>query len=487
MKTKLKAGVLVLLIAALGTVAAYIGLGAYGGSTQQVGPFTIHLQASLGSGRTELLLAPLGTVSAHTNPAPLNINARLELIDFQQLTKHVQQLGVERYSTQLQTRLAEVLPQLVMRTLGISILAAMLAGAVATRLLWPLRPWRLSLFAAGGNGLLVGLAMGVSLYSFSPAPLLVEPKYTGALTYAPKVIDISHQAVKQLEAFGQETTVAINNVVELYAELNEDVRPENGIDILHISDVHLNTQGMKLARSLSRVLEVDAIIDTGDIAHLDLPGEELTAAAEIRKISAPYYFVRGNHDSDYVADYIEAMETTTVLDGDYTQIQTLSLYGKGLYDQRLPTARLPDAGHASYLAIVESLGTQVVADIREQDSPPDIVAVHDKRMALELAGTVPLVISGHMHKSDIEIVDGTIFLEVGTTGGSGPNIISDSLGAPLVANVLHFDSSGQLLSYDTYTYHLIGEHANTFSVEPHIIDQVEATLPSPSPSISNSP
>ena len=75
------------------------------------------------------------------------------------------------------------------------------------------------------------------------------------------------------------------------------------------------------------------------------------------------------------------------------------------------------------MALVEAAAERVTADVSALAEPPDIVLVHDDRMAAGVAGTVPLVLSGHFHDNRDEVIDGTVFLRVGSTGGAGPDRI----------------------------------------------------------------
>jgi hypothetical protein len=101
-------------------------------------------------------------------------------------------------------------------------------------------------------------------------------------------------------------------------------------------------------------------------------------------------------------------------------------------------------------------------------------------MAEAVAGRVPLVLSGHFHQTRARVVDGTLFLRIGTTGGSGAGIFRD-LEIPLTAEVLYFsrDSQPELLAYD-----VIEQDASTGSLSVQRVTIAEAfgeLEPSPAP------
>ncbi len=70
-------------------------------------------------------------------------------------------------------------------------------------------------------------------------------------------------------------------------------------------------------------------------------------------------------------------------------------------------------------------------------------------MAEAVAGRVPLVISGHFHETTATVRNGTLFLRIGTTGGSGAGIFR-GLDIPFSAEVLYFSRGPdpELIAYD---------------------------------------
>jgi hypothetical protein len=71
-------------------------------------------------------------------------------------------------------------------------------------------------------------------------------------------------------------------------------------------------------------------------------------------------------------------------------------------------------------------------------------------MAEAVAGRVPVVISGHFHETTAEVVNGTLFLRIGTTGGSGAGIFRGLEDIPFTAEVLYFsdEEDPELIAYD---------------------------------------
>ena len=58
-------------------------------------------------------------------------------------------------------------------------------------------------------------------------------------------------------------------------------------------------------------------------------------------------------------------------------------------------------------------------------------------MAEDVAGRVPVVISGHFHETTATVRNGTLYLRIGSTGGSGAGVFR-GLDVPFTAEVLYF-------------------------------------------------
>src|SRR5437868_643026 len=116
------------------------------------------------------------------------------------------------------------------------------------------------------------------------------------------------------------------------------------------------------------------------------------------------------------------MQDAVVVDGTSRQVDGVRVYGLG--DPVFTPNKLSALDDARIADIVGSVGLRILGDVEASSGVPDIVAVHDDRMAQAVAGYVPLVISGHFHKSSAKVVNGTLFLRVGSTGGAGANVFT---------------------------------------------------------------
>src|SRR5439155_17681833 len=188
------------------------------------------------------------------------------------------------------------------------------------------------------------------------------------------------------------------------------------IRVLHISDIHLTPLGLTFAQELARAFHVDFVVDTGDLTSFGTPAESFILRF-MSGFEVPYVYVRGNHDSPDLSQQMRRIPNVTVLDGGTKTIKGITVYGLG--DPAFTPNKHLAVDDAQLADLVRSVGPRIAADLEALPSPPTIVAVHDERMADDVAGIVPLVISGHFHVFAARERGGTIYLQSGSTGGAG--------------------------------------------------------------------
>jgi len=107
-------------------------------------------------------------------------------------------------------------------------------------------------------------------------------------------------------------------------------------------------------------------------------------------------------------------------------------------------------------------------------------------MGQAAAGYVPLVISGHFHRQSARVVDGTLFLRDGSTGGAGANVFTQQGGIPLEAEILYFERTApsHLVAYDLIQQ---SPESGSLTVKRHLIEQQFGSLVPTPPSRSISP
>ena len=469
-----------ILPALIGVVGAWIALEAFGTSTVAAGPFQVNLDADFGRGVTDIALPPLGELRADTHLGPLHLRTGLLEVDVEALQAELEQGGLEAVADQLETRMLDQLLPFGLRTFALGIGGGVVLGLIA----YP-RVRRRAEIAAVSAVLAVALSLTLAISTFEPRAFLA-PSYTGSLTLAPKLFGPVEGALEQVGHFRDELRRLVAGAARAYAavETNPFVAGDE-IRVLHISDIHLSTLGMDFALELARSFEVDAVLDTGDTSSFGTAAESIILD-RVPEFERPYVWVRGNHDSFSFQAAVAAKRNAVVLDGDVARVSGLTFYGLG--DPLFTDERGAPVEGETIADLVRSAGLRIARDLEATAPPPDIVAVHDDRMAESVAGTVPLVVSGHFHREAIEVVNGTIYLEVGTTGGAGPTGFTAEGGLPFSAEILYFQRSetGEppaLIAWDVITQL---PATGSLQIERHLVAE-ELGTPSPSPTVTVTP
>ncbi|MFN2588016.1 MAG: metallophosphoesterase family protein [Actinomycetota bacterium] len=399
----------VALAGCVGAGLAYLALGLLPAVRHDAGPATLEARFVPGWGDTELRVPPLGTVSADSHTPPVALRVSLVEVDVTRLARRV---GDAAERAELARDVEGDLRDLAPRLLWQFCLGAALTGAGAGALLPRRRPSYV-LAGAGGAVVLTALLLGGSAASYD-VDAFEQPRFTGALVRAPVVIEAlqgGEITLERLQSRYETAADRLSDLLALVAQPNQDPAADS-VAILHVSDVHSNPLGVQLARQLAVRFGVDAVLDTGDLTSFGLTVEARIGRL-IEKIPVPYYLVPGNHDSARNEDQLARVENLTVLDGDVAEIEGVRVLGWGdptdTNWNRIP----PD--EAAEIRVEE--GEQTAEEVAA--AAPDVLAVHDRRLAEASFGSVPLVLSGHYHRRIDEEVEGTRVLAVGSTGATG--------------------------------------------------------------------
>lgn len=405
-------------------------------SQQQVGPGVVAVSASPSAGGgTVLAFPPLGSVRADTHRSPVRLTAELRELDVQPLISGGGRLDADT----LEREVRADLPSAVVGALVQLLVAAAIIGGLAAAVL----PHRSVLRVAAGAGVGV-VTMAAVLFSAVPgydATGFEEPTYDGSLALGGPLL----QAVTSGSASGVDARVDVlaSRLAELYsASTTSRIAGSAGdVSILHVSDIHLNPIGVNLARDLADSFGVDAIVDTGDTTSFGLPVEEPFSEL-FDEFPVPYYFVGGNHDSPSNRRAIAAADGVTAIDRTVVEVGEVEILGWD--DPVITTTRKVPAEERD--EIMGEAEPELVDLVRKHR--PDVVAMHNPAMASAVAGEVPLVIAGHLHRTVLTSDEGTLVSVVGSTGATGLGSLTVESDEPYVAQVLRFSGS-ELVAIDT--------------------------------------
>lgn len=413
----------------VGAAGAALALLLAGRLRYPIGPFSVEFLAHPGSAATEIALPPLGEIRADTHLAPLTLRATLQSIDADRLSALVRERSVESLVLLVERAGAEAFRSYALRAWAFAVAGSAVAALVVFR---GNRAAVTGTLAAGT--LFVSALGGVTWATYRPEAFR-EPTYTGSLALAPDLIGPFEEAGARIAAFRSELDRLVRGTVSAYGELA--AQPAPSIDatvVLHISDIHASPLGMDFAQQLAGTFQADLVLDTGDITSFGSPVEE-AILERIPGFGVPYVFVRGNHDSSSVALQIEALPNGETLDGETITVEGISIAGAA--HPLFTPNRLPRYTDEEIEAALAEAGTALSESLAGE--APDILAVHDDRMALAMTGRVPLVLAGHFHRFGSEIIDDTLFLRAGSTGGGGLDTFLVDEPLPLAAEVLYFE------------------------------------------------
>jgi predicted phosphodiesterase len=430
-----------------------------------VGPARVRLEARAAlTGSSRLAAPPFGSVSARTHRGPLVFRATIDDVDVKRLGRLLEGSpgpGGPRFA-ELEATLGPLESQARRAATVFLIRIALLglAGGLAGVVVFPSRTRR-RLARCGLGGLLATVVLlGPTLATYDLAAFR-EPRYDGALEYAPALIGDVRTGLDRLRTLRAEMVRIGRNLDRAYAALANPVGEVDGngtVRVLHISDIHLNPAGFDLAGRLADQFDVAAVVDTGDLGTWGLPREP-EVAGNVGRFAVPYLFVKGNHDDADMVKAVAANHNARVLDSTGTVVSGIRFYG--VADPTFTPGKGRDVEQFEQLK--EQRSVAVADAVDRQALRPDVLLVHDGRLAAYARGHVATVLEGHLHRFGTEVLNGTRTLMSGTTGAGGPDNFRAEDPPPADAEVIYFDpATRRPVAVDRITVRLPG---SSFSVE----------------------
>ncbi len=460
-------------------VGAWLGLLIVGNVRTPVGPMntTMTLRPSL-TGGTKINISPLGALHLDSHTAPVRLDVNVDQLDparSQALVDHPERLsGLED----------EVADDVAHGTMDLALRSAVavVVGATALGLAVYRRPRRA--LAAGGLALALLAASGATAYATWNPKSVLEPRFSGLLSSAPSLVGNARSIVTEFDVYQQELARLVTNVTKLYdvtSTLPAFQPDPTTVRVLHVSDIHLNPASWKIIASLVEQYKVNVIVDSGDTMDHGSAAEN-GFLDPIADLGAPYVWVRGNHDSRVTQRYLEGIDNVHVLD-DGRAVTLAGLRFAGIGDPQFTPDRstVPGAG-----ASQEEAGDRLTAALLAQQAagtPVDVAVVHEPSAARRTDGAVPLVLSGHLHHEEMEVMEkGTRLRVEGSTGGSGLRAVEGEYPDPIQASILYFDrDTRRLQAWDEIE--LGGLGLTTAEVSRHLPKENQpGASPGPSPS-----
>ncbi|MET8165107.1 metallophosphoesterase [Streptomyces sp. NPDC005329] len=474
-------------LTAVVVIGAWLGLLIVGDVRVSVGPMntTMTLRPSV-TGGTKINISPLGALSLDSHIAPVRLDVNVDQLDperSQALVDHPERLSG------LQDEVARDIERGTL-DLAIRSCVAVVTGATALGLAVYRRPRRA--LAAGGLALALLAASGATAYATWNPKSVLEPRFSGLLSSAPSLVGNARSIVTEFDVYQQELARLVTNVTKLYdvtSTLPAFQPDPTTVRVLHVSDIHLNPASWKIIASLVEQYKVNVIVDSGDTMDHGSAAEN-GFLDPIATLGAPYVWVRGNHDSLVTQRYLEGMKNVHVLD-DGRAVTLAGLRFAGIGDPQFTPDRSAAAGAEESQ---ETAGARLAGALRAQreaGTPADVAIAHEPSAARGTDGEVPLVLAGHLHHEDMEVMKkGTRLRVEGSTGGSGLRAVEGKYPDPIEASILYFDrDTRRLQAWDEIK--LGGLGLTTAEVSRHLpkenLPGAVPSSPSPSPTPSPSP
>ncbi|MGW0336031.1 metallophosphoesterase family protein [Streptomyces sp. NPDC003011] len=465
-------------LVAVVVLGAWLGLLIVGDVRAPVGPMntTMTLRPSF-TGGTKINVSPLGALQLDSHHAPVRLDVNVDQLDpvrSQALVDHPERL------TGLQD---EVSRDVRHGTLDLAVRScvAVVSGATALGLAVYRRPRRA--LGAGGLALTLLAASGGTAYATWNPESVLEPKFSGLLSSAPSLVGNARSIVTEFDVYQKELARLVTNVTKLYdatSTLPAYAPDPSTIRVLHVSDIHLNPASWKIISSLVEQYKVDVIVDSGDTMDHGSAAEN-GFLDPIEDLGAPYVWVRGNHDSMTTQRYLDRLKNVHVLDDGRAET-VAGLRFAGIGDPQFTPDRSTRPGAEASQELAGARLASALRDQRTAGTPVDIAVAHEPSAAREVDGTVPMVLAGHVHHNEMEVMRyGTRLRIEGSTGGSGLRAVEGTYPDPIEASILYMDrDSRRLQAWDEIR--LGGLGLTTAEVSRHLVKENQPNGPSPTPS-----
>src|SRR6266540_1919455 len=205
----------------VGLAGAWLGMALWGASKADMGPFVVRLDTQFGRGVTDIVLPPLGHLTANTHSAPLRLSATLLDVRISELTRDLSAGGIDGLVARVQADSVHALPMHAVRTIAVAGLAAMI---------------------------LVGGSEILALATFRSAAF-ATPTFSGSLALAADIIPPVRSAATKFDEFRAQLERVVDGAIKVYTSIQTSPVGEAGeIRVLHISDIHLSPLGLEFTK-----------------------------------------------------------------------------------------------------------------------------------------------------------------------------------------------------------------------------------------------
>ena len=425
-------------------------------------------------GVTEIDLPPVGSLRATTHATPLKIKISLNSINLDKVKELLQKAGAEKYlAGEARLVVKHKIYDIAWRLLALAIAGGFFGVLLA-------RGRTVSQYLSGivVGVLVVGVLMWGTYYSFRISGFQ-HVEYEGLLKAAPWVIGVAQDALGKVDSLGKQMQGVARNLYQVFGSIDRmDTMSggQNGVRMLHVSDIHNNPAALSFISEIVRVFKVDLVIDTGDLTDLGTP-LEVGITDRVAALKVPYFFVPGNHDTPEIVKALKAVANVTVLDNREVTFKGLKI--RGFTDPALGT------GNINWPLADLPIHVERLQKFVAEDPDIDVLAVHNHRLAAAAAGKIPLILYGHDHRLAIKKRGLSWVIDAGTTGGSGIwGLLALELAVPYSVILINYHSEGERLVPVTADSIRVSKLGEGFNLERQLLSR-PATRGKPAMTVLN--
>lgn len=402
--------------------------------------FSFTIQAKMNPvGGTRIVIPPVGQLFFKSHATPWQLVITLNSINFVKLEQQLKSIPPKQQWLDL---FQHELLKAVFSLFSLVIFWGLLGAAVLLVIFRIFPPNRLFWYGLGLSFTLILGLIGTTWVTYDRTAV-ERPQYQGVLESAPWAMNLITMGIDNIEVIGDSLRKVSDSLPLLYKQaghINSIGELQSDLAVLHVSDIHNNPASFDFISELVTNFKIDFIIDTGDLTDYGTPLEADTIH-KIAQYQVPYIFIPGNHDSPLIIERLSEVENVKVLRGGTLNISGITI--SGIADPASESYNSDMADDAAMAEQQKSL-TEI---IKQSETFPSIVAVHNLALAKDLIGKTPLILHGHDHQYRLTTKGKTLINDAGTTGAAGIRGLTPK-GVPYSAAILYWKQS------DDQTYQL---------------------------------
>ncbi len=380
-------------------------------------------------GGTMIEVPPIGRLFFQSHKTPWQFIITLDEVDFSGLAKQLNSLP----SKQQWLPLLQHQVKSMMMSFFLSVVFYGLLGGTLILLVFRVKPLsRLFLYGILCSVATIFILIGMTIISYQPKEI-EHPKYQGVLSAAPWAMNLVTMSLDNIEVIGNNLKKISQGLPVLFKQA-EDMKNmgnmQSDIKVLHVSDIHNNPAAFDFISELVSNFKIQFIIDTGDLTDYGT-ALEANIIERIPGLKVPYVFIPGNHESPLITKRLVHTKNVIVVVKKDLRVYGLTIAGAADPAARIYNSDVAPAGQ--YLETAKAFKERII----DSDKLPDIIAVHNRNLAEDLIGSVPVILHGHNHQYKLSVEKKTVIDNAGTTGSAGIRGFVDKA-VPYSASILYW-------------------------------------------------